>query len=83
MSTPAQPTPQPGKLSLILAILNAGLAGLAATPIGAVISTEAQAFAGIVSSAVALYQAETGKPIDLSLIPLETPVPTPPSAPAA
>ena len=86
MSTPAQPTPQPSKLSLILTILNAGLAGLAQAGKGVIVG-EITPFVGIVTAAMALYEAEVGKPIDLNLIPLETPalqeVPTPPSAPAS
>lgn len=71
-----QPTPAPSKLQLILAILNASLAGLSTiNPVVGEVST----LLGIFQNASALYTAETGKPIDLTLIPLETPVaePTP------
>jgi hypothetical protein len=67
--------PSPSKLQLILAIINAALQGLTLVPgIGAG-ATLGLTFETILKNALAAYQAEAGQPIDLSKIPLETPVP--------
>ena len=71
MSTPANPV-QVNKLSLILTILNAGLAGLAVAVPGA---AAAEYFLQIVVAGIQAYHAETGQPIDLNRIPLEPLVP--------
>ena len=83
MSTPQPPiipvgpgTPAtPSKLSLILAIIQAALAGLSAVPIIGPESALAGVLLKILMNGLAAYQAETGQPLDLSKIPLETPVP--------
>ena len=65
----------PSKLQTILAIINAALQGLTLVPgIGSAASL-GLLFEGILKNALAAYQAEAGKPIDLTQIPLETPVP--------
>lgn len=74
MSSPATPT-APSRISVILMIIQAALAGLQAVPITAAGAAIAQAFLGIFQSATALYQQETGQPFDVTKIPLETPVP--------
>ena len=63
------------KTSLILAIIQAALAGLAAVPGGAVASGVGLAFIQILQNGMAAYQAETGQPLDLTKIPIETQVP--------
>ena len=68
--TPAQPS----KLSLILAIIQAALAGLTAVPVIGPEAALANAFLAILRNGLAAYQAETGQPLDLTKIPLETPV---------
>ena len=62
------------KTQLILLIIQTALAGLAVVPGGAIISAEAMAFVKILQAGVQAYQAETGQPLDLTKIPLETPV---------
>jgi hypothetical protein len=68
-------TPQLSKTSLILLILNAALTGLAAVPVTAVPAAIAESFVQIVMAGLQAYQQETGQPIDLTKIPLETPAP--------
>lgn len=88
MSTAPNPTPaNPSKLQTILSIINAALQGLTLIPglgtgVAAAVAIE-QALQGILSNALAAYQAEAGQPIDLSKIPLETPYVTAPSLPTA
>jgi hypothetical protein len=65
----------PSKLSLILAIINAALQGLTLVPGIGGGATLALTFETILKNALAAYQAEAGQPIDLTKIPLETPVP--------
>jgi hypothetical protein len=76
MSTPPIPVvTSQSKLQTILAIINATLQGLTLVP---VIGTGAQlglVFETILQHALAAYQAEAGQPIDLTKIPIETPVP--------
>ena len=62
------------KTQLILIVIQTALAGLAAMPGGAVLSAEGMAFVQILQAGVSIYQAETGKPLDLTKIPLETPI---------
>ncbi len=85
-STPT-PAPSSSKLQTILSIINGALQGLTLIPgLGAGVSAAVaieQALQGILSNALAAYQAEAGQPIDLSKIPLETPylvAPVPPTA---
>jgi hypothetical protein len=74
-ATSTAPTPAPSKIQTILAIINAALQGLSIIPgLGAPVAIE-QAFQSILTNALAAYKAEAGQPIDLSKIPLETPVP--------
>ncbi len=63
------------KTQLILVILQTALTGLAVVPGGAVASGAGLAFVQIIQNAVLVYQAETGQPLDLTKIPLETLVP--------
>lgn len=62
-------------ITLILTILQAALSALAGLkdPIGTD-ATLAAAFIAIISQAQAAYQAQTGQPLNLANIPLETPV---------
>jgi hypothetical protein len=83
MST-ALPVPKPSpapptKLQNILSIINAVLTGLTLVPgigtgVAAGVSLE-QVLQGILTNALAAYQQETGKPIDLTAIPQEALVP--------
>jgi len=76
VSTPPVPLPvsAPSKLQTILNIINFALQGLALVPgLGAPIALE-QALQRILMNALSAYQAETGKPFDITQIPLETPV---------
>jgi hypothetical protein len=74
MSAPATPAvPAPSPVSWILLVLNAALAGLAIVEPGD--AALVKAFTTIIQSAMAAYQQNTGKPIDLTQIPIETPVP--------
>jgi hypothetical protein len=85
MSTAPTPTPSPApptKLQNILTIINAVLQGLSLIPglgaVGtgiAVAGSIEQVLQGILTSALAAYQQETGKPIDLTAIPQEALVP--------
>jgi hypothetical protein len=60
---------------LILTIINAALQGLASIKgnVG-VDASIAQAFIVIIQNGMAAYQQAAGKPLDLSLIPIEQPV---------
>lgn len=61
---------------LILAIIQAALAGLAS--LKGTVGVDAQigqSFITIIQNGMAAYQAATGQPLDLTKIPLETPVP--------
>ena len=72
------------KLDSILQIISGALQGLTLIPglpagVGEAVALE-QVLQGILSKALAAYHAETGQPLDLSKIPLETayiPKPTP------
>ena len=82
MSTSPAPTPSPApptKLQNILSIINATLTGLTLIPgLGAGIATGIsieQVLQGILTNALAAYQQEAGKPIDLTAIPQEALVP--------
>jgi hypothetical protein len=69
------PPPAPNKLQLILAIINVALQGLTLVPgIGAAAGL-GLAFETILKNALDAYHLEAGQPIDLTKIPLETPVP--------
>jgi hypothetical protein len=81
MATTPTPVPSTSKIQNILGIINLALQGLTIaasfTPIGgAVVSAVKleQLFQGMLQNALAAYQAEAGQPIDLTQIPLETPV---------
>jgi hypothetical protein len=74
VSTPPTPVTLSSKLSNILEIINFALQALALIPgLGGPIALE-QAIQRILMNALAAYQAETGKPFDITNIPLETPV---------
>ena len=82
MSTQPVPTPTPNdEVQNILNIINIALTGLTVagsfTPtagaINATVSLE-RLFQGMLTNALQAYQAETGQPINLALIPLESPV---------
>jgi hypothetical protein len=63
------------KTQLILLIIQSALAGLGS--LGGTTGTDTKltaAFVGILQSALAMYQAETGQPLDLTKIPLEAKV---------
>ena len=68
-------TAAPSKLTLILAIIQAGLAGLSVVPIAGPFAELGAVFLGIFQNGTALYQAETGQPFDITKIPFEQPVP--------
>jgi hypothetical protein len=75
MSTTPTPSPAPqSKLQNILGIINLALQGLQAIPVLTLPIAIEQTFQGILTNALAAYQQETGKPIDLTQIPLEEPV---------
>jgi hypothetical protein len=83
MSTTPTPSPAPAtdKVQNILSIINLALQGLTIagsfTPIGGAIAGAVkleQLFQGMLQNALAAYHAEVGQPIDLTKIPLETPV---------
>lgn len=61
-------------LSSILDILSVALNALAVIPALGGSPAIAGAFVQIIQSAMNAYHAQTGQPIDLSKIPLETPV---------
>lgn len=68
--------PQLSKTSLILTIINAALGGLTAVdPVIGVPALAIEKFVQIIQAATQAYQLETGQPIDLLKIPLETPAP--------
>ena len=75
------PAPAGSKVQSILGIINIALQGLTIagsfTPVGAAITAGVkleQVFQGLLTNALQLYQQETGQPIDLTKIPLETPI---------
>ena len=77
MSTtpPVLPVTTPvSKVQSILNIINFALGGLAMIPALAVPIAIEQGFQKILTNALAVYQAETGKPFDLTQIPLEKPI---------
>lgn len=63
------------KVQTILQIIQAATTGIALIPGGQVPAGIATVLTTILSNALAAYQAETGAPLDLTKIPLETPVP--------
>jgi len=71
MSTTPTPT---SKLQTILAIINAALQGLTLVPDIGGAAQLGLTFESILKNALAAYQAEAGQPIDLTKIPIETPV---------
>ena len=68
-------TPSISKVTLILAILQAALAGVAVIPGGAAASLAGEAFLSIIQNAMLVYQQEVGQPLDITKLPLETQVP--------
>jgi hypothetical protein len=75
-ATPVVPASTSGsKTGLILEIIQLALVGLQAVPGVAVGAELGGVFLGIFQKAVAAYQAETGKPFDVTLIPIESQVP--------
>jgi len=74
-TTPTVTSTGLSKTSLILLILNAALTGLSVVPATAVPAAIAESFMKIIMAGLQAYQAETGQPIDLTKIPLETPAP--------
>jgi hypothetical protein len=78
VSTPAPVTPSPApptKLQSILSIINLALQGLSAIPALTLPIAVEQTFQGILTNALAAYQAENGAPLDLTKIPQEALVP--------
>ncbi len=88
MSTPpSAAVPSQSKLSTILGIINAALQGLTLIPglgtgVAAAVGLE-QLLQGILTKALAAYQAEAGQPINFNLIPIETPYVAAPNPPTA
>lgn len=62
------------KEALILTIIQAALVGLQANPTTAGAAAIASPFFTIFMNGLTLYHQETGQPLDLTKIPLETPV---------
>jgi hypothetical protein len=76
MATPSTPVVETSsKLPLILALIQAALAGLEAVPATAAGAALASVFLSIFQNATSLYTAETGLPFDVRNIPFEQPVP--------
>jgi hypothetical protein len=76
MATTPTPSPAPPtKLQNILSIINLALQGLSAIPVLNLPIAIEQTFQTILTNALSAYQQESGAPIDLTKIPLETPVP--------
>jgi hypothetical protein len=65
------------ELQLILSIIQAALSGITIIPGEGIPAEISAAFVGILQKALLLYQARTGQPLDLTQIPLETPVVVP------
>lgn len=63
------------KLQLILLLIQTTLTALSKVPVVGPDAVLASSLLTILQNALALYQAETGKPFDATLIPQETPVP--------
>lgn len=63
------------KLDQILQIIQIALGALSGLPVVGPASLLAGVFLAIFQKATALYQAESGLPFDISLIPMETPLP--------
>ncbi len=75
MSTIPTPSPAPPtKLQNIESIILMALQGLSLLPVVGGTASIIGVFANILVKAQAAYQQESGQPIDLSKIPLETPV---------
>jgi hypothetical protein len=87
MSTTTTPTPTPvptapvsiaiqgGTINEVLTLLSDALGVLAAFPPTAVPASLASVLLGIIAAAVNRIQTQTGKPIDLTQIPTEGPLP--------
>jgi hypothetical protein len=74
MSTPVVPA-APSKVSLILTIIQAALGGLTLIPGVGTVAGVSEIFVKILQTGLAAYQVEVGQPLDLTKIPIETPVP--------
>jgi hypothetical protein len=80
-TTPAPVTPPVavsltgGTLNDILLILSSALSVLSAIPVTAAGAGIATVVMGIITAAVTRIESQTGKPIDLTQIPIETPLP--------
>lgn len=72
--TPA-PVPAPTKLQSILQIIQLALTVLSSIPVIGGDVKLASTVLGILTNGLNLYNQEAGQPLDLSKIPLETPVP--------
>jgi hypothetical protein len=72
---PVQVSIQGGTLNEVMTILQEGLSVLAAVPATAVPASLANVILSIVTAAVQRIESQTGKPIDLTQIPVETPLP--------
>lgn len=67
--------PAPTKLQSILAIIQLALSGLSSLPVVGGAASLANVFVGLLTHGLNLYQQETGAPLDLTKIPVETLVP--------
>ena len=81
-TTPTTPSSNPlsiniagGTLNEVLVVLQDALNVLAVIPTTAMPAALANVILGIVTAAVQRIQSQTGKPIDLTTIPTETPLP--------
>ena len=70
----ANPTAHAINVSSILSILSAALNALTTIPAIGPDAALAAVFIGIIQTAMNAYHAATGQPLDLTKIPLETPV---------
>lgn len=74
-TTTVPSVPTLSKVSLILSIIQAALTGVALIPGGQLASALGETFLTIIQNGLTVYQQETGQPLDLTKIPLETPAP--------
>jgi hypothetical protein len=63
-----------GTITEILSILQAALAGLSLIPVVGAPAGIAEVFVTIIQKAMSAYSQAAGQPLDLTKIPLETPV---------
>lgn len=74
MSATTTPTPHAVSVTNILAIIQLVLSALSKVPVIGTVSADVSILLQILQNAMAAYHSATGSPLDLTKIPLESPV---------